>query len=47
MKYYAKLDENNVVLSSITLADDIGANEAEDVAYLSELMVGLNGKNLF
>ena len=35
MKYYAKLDEDNIVLSSITLADDIGANEAEDVAYLS------------
>ena len=36
MKYYAKLDENNVVLSAITLDDSIGANEAEDVAYLSK-----------
>ena len=35
MKYYAKLDEQNIVLSAITLDDSIGANEAEDVAYLS------------
>ena len=47
MKYYAKLDENNIVLSAITLADDIGANEVEDIKYLTETYGWSNWKRTY
>ena len=47
MKYYAKLDENNIVLSAITRDDNIGANETEDVAYLSKTYGWSNWKRTF
>ena len=47
MKYYAKLDENNIVLSAITLAHDIGANEVEDIKYLTETYGWSNWKRTY